>query len=63
MRIGTQSAWNGPSIKFKTRANSMLSPEMYAVIGSGAVLPYLAEAIWNWLRERRRHHHRARRPE
>ena len=41
----------------------MLSPEMYAVIGGGAVLPYLAEAIWNWMRKRRQHHRRAKRPE
>ena len=41
----------------------MLSPEMYAIIGGGAVLPYLAEAIWNWIRARRRHQMRAKRPE
>jgi hypothetical protein len=33
----------------------MLSLETYAIIGGFAVLPYVAEAAWNWARRRRTH--------
>ena len=33
----------------------MLSPETFAIIGGFAVLPYVAEAAWNWARRRRTH--------
>jgi|APIni6443716594_1056825.scaffolds.fasta_scaffold1050220_2 hypothetical protein len=36
----------------------MLSPEIYAILGGGAIFPYAAEAIWHWLRRGRGHQDR-----
>jgi len=33
----------------------MLSPEIYAILGGGAIFPYAAEAIWHWFRRGRGH--------
>ena len=33
----------------------MLSTEILLILGGGAVLPYAAEALWSWARERRAH--------
>jgi hypothetical protein len=41
----------------------MLSPEIYAILGGGAVFPYAAEALWHWLRRGRRHQDWANAPE
>ena len=31
----------------------MLSPEMLAALGCGAVLPYVGEALWSWAKSKR----------
>jgi hypothetical protein len=33
----------------------MLSTEMLAILSSGAVLPYVAEAIWSWVKDKHEH--------
>lgn len=33
----------------------MLSAEMLMLLGSAAILPYLAEAFWSWAKEKRKH--------
>ncbi|MBS1142157.1 MAG: hypothetical protein H6R13_3610 [Proteobacteria bacterium] len=33
----------------------MLSTEMLVVLGGSAVLPYVAEAIWSWVKDRQEH--------
>ena len=33
----------------------MLSAEMLVLLGGGAVLPYVAEALWSWHQEKRQH--------
>lgn len=33
----------------------MLSTEMLALLGGGAVLPYLAEALWSWQKRHAQH--------
>lgn len=39
----------------------MLSAEMLALLGGTAVLPYVGEAIWSWVKSKRStrgvHHH------
>lgn len=36
-------------------AIKMLEPEMLALLGCGAVLPYVSEALWNWVKTRISH--------
>lgn len=31
----------------------MLSSDLLVLLGGGAVLPYVAEAVWSWARSRR----------
>ncbi|PKO33099.1 MAG: hypothetical protein CVU34_15065 [Betaproteobacteria bacterium HGW-Betaproteobacteria-7] len=38
----------------------MLSEEMLAWLGTGAVFPYAAEALWSWARTKRKHRNGAR---
>ena len=33
----------------------MLSTEILLILGGGAVLPYAAEALWSWAKERKAH--------
>lgn len=33
----------------------MLSGEILVLLGASAVLPYAVEALWHWLRGRRKH--------
>jgi len=33
----------------------MLSTEMLVILGGTAVLPYVAEAIWSWVKDRNEH--------
>jgi len=33
----------------------MLSGELLALLGTSAALPYAIEALWSWLKTRRRH--------
>lgn len=33
----------------------MLSTEMLAILGGSAILPYVAEAIWSWVKDKREH--------
>ena len=37
----------------------MLSTEMLLILSGGAVLPYAAEALWSWARERKAHRNEA----
>jgi hypothetical protein len=34
----------------------MLEPEMLAALGCGAVLPYISEALWAWVKDHIKHH-------
>lgn len=38
----------------------MLSEEMLAWLGAGAVFPYAAEALWSWARTKHKHRNDAR---
>jgi hypothetical protein len=38
----------------------MLSEEMLAWLGAGAVFPYAAEALWSWARRKHKHRNDAR---
>jgi hypothetical protein len=33
----------------------MLSTEMLAILGGSAVFPYVAEAIWSWVKDKGEH--------
>ncbi len=34
---------------------TMLSAKILLILGGGAVLPYAAEALWSWAKERKAH--------
>lgn len=62
MKIRHENCIKTSVVNIPDEASPMLSPEMLVIIGGGAVLPYLAEAAWYWLKCRRQHRHGARRP-
>lgn len=33
----------------------MLSTKMFAILSASAVFPYLAEAIWSWIKDKYQH--------
>jgi hypothetical protein len=41
------------AIFFLNEVTIMLSPEMLAALGCGAVLPYFGEALWSWAKAKR----------
>ncbi|PKO39486.1 MAG: hypothetical protein CVU33_05055 [Betaproteobacteria bacterium HGW-Betaproteobacteria-6] len=53
--VGITDAWEIVSRTSFDEVIMMLEPETLVALGCIAILPYVGEAIWNWLRNKSKH--------